>query len=263
MQKLTVKDLFAIKGKQQLAQVYVRNVKEAAACEAAGVKMIITWEGEDDMEAVRNAAPNTFFTVALGYGQYSSVTESLRASYRALQIGADAIYCPQSLAYVKALADESIPVVGHVGFIPYKRTWFGGFKAVGKTSDEALSIYEATLAHQEAGAIGVEIEIVPHKIVAEITKRVEILTIGMGSGTDTGVQYLFSTDILGDNEGHIPRHAKVYRDHKSEYDRIYQDSISAFSEYQADVESRVYPSQKHMLSIQDDEYLKFMKALGK
>ena len=28
-----------------------------------------------------------------------------------------------------------------------------------------------------------------------------------GSGTDA--QYLFATDILGDNEGHIPRHAKV------------------------------------------------------
>ena len=194
----------------------IRSPKEAFACEAAGIDLIITWE-RNDIAAVRAAAPDTFLTIGLVYGEYSSVSDALAGAYRALRLGADAIYCPQSLEYVRALANEAIPVVGHVGFVPYKKTWSGGFKAVGKTASEALEVYALARAYQEAGAIGLEIELVPEQVAGEISKRLDILTLGMGAGSGCDAQYLFATDILGDNEGHIPRHAKVYRDHKSEY----------------------------------------------
>ena len=58
--------------------------------------------------------------------------------------GADAIYCPQSLRFIKAISQEGIPVVGHTGFIPYKSTHYGGFKSFGKTAKEANKIYEET-----------------------------------------------------------------------------------------------------------------------
>jgi len=38
------------------------------------------------------------------------------------------------------------------------------------------------MSYQDAGAIGVEMEIVPDKIAKEISKSVKILVIGMGSG---------------------------------------------------------------------------------
>ena len=132
MARLTVKDLLDAKGTRRFCQVYIRNAKEAAACNAAGVDMVIHWEG-GDIAAVRAAAPDTFLTVGLVYGRHASIPEALGAAYRALELGADAVYCPQSLAYVEAFAAEAIPTVGHVGFVPYKRTWVGGFKAVGKT----------------------------------------------------------------------------------------------------------------------------------
>ena len=65
MTKLTVKELLALKGKRKLAQVNIRNPQEAAACEAAGVELIITWE-RSDIAAVRAAAPDTFLTIGLG-----------------------------------------------------------------------------------------------------------------------------------------------------------------------------------------------------
>ncbi len=261
MTRLTVKDLFALKGKRQLTQVNIRNPKDAEACEAAGIDLIITWE-RSDIAGVRAAAPNTFLTIGLVYGEYASTTEALRACYRAMRLGADAIYCPQSLDYVQAMAKEAIPVAGHVGFVPYKKTWFGGFKAVGKTAEDAMKVYELALAYQEAGAIAVEMELVPSKIAAEITKRLDILTVGMGSGPHCDAHYLFATDILGDNPGHIPRHAKVYRDHKSEYERLHQDAIEAFREFQTDVETGAYPDAGHMLKMKDEEFSKFMDALG-
>ena len=260
MAKLTVKDLFTLKGNRQLTEVYVRNPKEAAACAAAGIDMIVTSE-RNDTAAIRAAAPDTFFTIGQVYGDYTSPAEAIAGGFRALRNGADAVYCGSSLAFVRAMASEGIPVVGHVGFVPYKSTWFGGFKAVGKTADEALKVYEATLAYQDAGAIAVEMEIVPHLVAAEISKRVAILVIGMGSGTGCDGQYLFATDILGDNEGHVPRHAKTYRDFKREYARLHQESIAAFREFHDDVQRGVYPAPNQLVQIQDEEYARFVAAL--
>ncbi|MDH3753049.1 MAG: 3-methyl-2-oxobutanoate hydroxymethyltransferase [Acidimicrobiia bacterium] len=260
MSKLTVKDLLALKGQRQLTQVYVRNPGEAAACEAAGIDLIVTEEGSD-VAAIRAAAPETFFTVGLLYGRYPSVVDAMRGAYGAMSIGADCIYCPLSLEYVRSMAAEAVPVTGHVGFVPYKSTWFGGFKAVGKTAPEALKVYDLALAHQDVGAIGVEVEIVPQEVAAEITRRLDILTLGMGAGPGCDAQYLFATDILGDNTGHIPRHAKVYRDHKSEYERLHRDAIAAFGEFKADVDSGTYPASDHVLRADESELAAFVQAL--
>ena len=261
MAKLTVKDLLALKGKRQLTEVYVRTAKEASACDAAGIDMLITSERNNGAE-FRAAAPNTFFTIGLVYGDYTSTSDVLKGGFKALRDGADAVYCGSSLQFIEAMANEGIPVVGHVGFVPYKSTWSGGFKAVGKTAVDALKVYQRTVDYQNAGAIGVEIEIVPYKIATEISKRVNILLIGMGSGTGCDAQYLFSTDILGDNEGHIPRHAKVYRDFKAEYQRLHQESIAAFGEFKHDVASGAYPTNNQLIEIKDEEYAKFMDAVA-
>jgi 3-methyl-2-oxobutanoate hydroxymethyltransferase len=105
-------------------------------------------------------------------------------------------------------------------------------------------------------------ELVPHKVAAEITKRVKILCLSMGSGNQCDGQYLFATDILGDNTGHIPRHAKVYRDFKAEYARLHQESIAAFREFKQDTDSGAYPAKEHTIEVKADEFAKFMAALG-
>ena len=61
------------------------------------------------------------------------------------------------------------------------------------------------------GAFALEMEIMPAQLAAEIAKRMRMLTISLGSGPGSDVQYLFSADLLGENRGHIPRHAKTYR----------------------------------------------------
>ena len=261
MPKLTVKDLFALKGQRQLTEVFVGTPEEAQACEAAGIDLIVTPESPNP-KAIREAAPNTFLTIGLFYGRYASAEAALEGGFRALENGADAVYTGSSIRIVEAMANEGIPVVGHVGFIPYKKTWFGGFKAVGKTMQEALKLYQRTLAYQEAGAIGVEMELVPHQVAAEISKRVKIIVLSMGSGNGCDGQYLFATDILGTNRGHVPRHAKVYRDLKTEYDRLQRETIAAFGEFKADVDSGTYPGPEHQINAKSDEYQQFLQALN-
>jgi 3-methyl-2-oxobutanoate hydroxymethyltransferase len=251
MARLTVKDLLACKGARKLTQVAVRNAREAAACEAAGIDILGASRLTADVRAIRAAAPSCFLIVGIGYGRVNAVEDALEVSFALLRDGVDAIYCGQSMDYVEALAKEGVPVVGHVGMVPYKRTWSGGFKAVGKTLDEALALFDLVKAYENAGAIAVEMELVPERVAAAITARVKLLTFGMGAGSGCDAQYLFATDILGDNEGHIPRHAKVYRDHRSEYERLHLDSIAAFKEFRADVLNGAYPERKHSIRNED------------
>jgi 3-methyl-2-oxobutanoate hydroxymethyltransferase len=256
--KLTIKDIFDLKGKRQMTEVYVGNPGEAAAAEAAGIDMMVT-SANNDVKAFRQAAPHTFFIVGIPYGEASSETEVIRRAFDEMQRGADAIYAGGvDLRWVEAMAKNHIGVIGHVGLVPYIATWTGGFKAVGKTADEALRLYRRTKDYENAGAISIELECVPDRIAAEITRRTRLNVMSMGSGNQCDGQYLFSTDILGTNEGHVPRHAKVYRDFKAEYARLHREAIAAYGEFIADVNGGVYPAPAHVIPVKDDELAQFL-----
>ena len=176
--KLTVKEILKFKGKRKLTEVYTHNPLEAEACELAGIDMIISSE-KNDIDGIRNSAKNTFLTIGLSYGKYLSEFEILKRSFYLYEKGADAIYCPQSTRFIKSISDEGIPVIGHTGFIPYKSSFYGGFKAFGKTSIEAKKIFDESLKLQDAGVFAIEIEIVPSKIAEYISQNLRVLMIGM------------------------------------------------------------------------------------
>jgi 3-methyl-2-oxobutanoate hydroxymethyltransferase len=198
---------------------------------------------EEDLPIIRPAAPDVFLVAAHNVNDPSvaSPEQTVSADFRRMNAGTDAVYSALSMKCVEAMSRESIPVIGHVGFVPYRSTWIGGSRAVGKTSDEARQVYEAAKGYQDAGAIGVEIEIVPAKVAEEINRRLEkLILISMGSGGGT-VQYLFATDVLGTNKGHIPRHAKVYGQIGIEEERVQKLHIEAFKALQQEVGNGIYP----------------------
>ena len=256
MKKLTVKDILAAKGIKKLSEVYTHNPLEAEACEIAGIEMIVSSE-LNDIEGIRNAAKNTFLTVGLPYGTYLTEYEIVRRSFELLKIGADAIYCPQGTKLIKSIADEGIPVVGHSGFIPYKSTLYGGFKAFGKNALEAKKIYDQCMILKDAGVFAIEIEIVPFKVAEFLSTNIDVFMIGMGSGVGCDAQYLFAEDILGYNSGHIPRNAKVYSDIIRYFEIIRDKSQKAFKMFKTDVENSNYPSKEHDINIPENEFNKF------
>ena len=259
--KLTVKEILNCKGKKKLTEVYVHNTVEAEACEKAGIDMIISSEN-NNFKFLRESAQNIFFTVGLQYGRYLSEYEIVKRSFELLEMGADAIYCPQSSRFIKAIADEGIPVVGHTGFIPYKKTHYGGFKAFGKNTKEANKILKELDILKESGAFAAEIEIVPEDVVEVISKKTDIFLIGMGSGTICDAQYLFSEDILGYNNGQIPRHAKTYTNLKKNYDEIKNKSINAYKLFLKDVRNKKYPNKKHHIKVGKKELNKIKDDLN-
>jgi 3-methyl-2-oxobutanoate hydroxymethyltransferase len=258
--RLTVADLRALKGKRQLTMLYVDTLEEAAAASAAGIDILSivdpVWT-----PAMREAAGDCFVQVGLLYGELCTSEDYLRAAHAALRKGGDACYCAASLETIAKLAAEGIPVIGHVGLVPSKATWTGGFKAVGKTAASALEVFAQVKRLEAAGAIGAEIEVVPEQVAAEISKRTSLVLLSMGAGAGADAQYLFAEDVLGYTRGHRPRHAKVYRNFRAEYDRLQQERIAAFAEFKADVESGAYPEKRHALPIDEAELAEFLMGL--
>ncbi len=70
-----------------------------------------------------------------------------------------------------------------------------GFKAVGKTDGSAMKVWEMCLAYVEAGAFGVEIEVVRPKVTAEISKRTSLFMVSTGGGLGGDAQYLFAFEM--------------------------------------------------------------------
>ena len=258
----TVADLRALKGRRQLTMLRYFALDEAAAAEAAGID-IASVPPEILLDSrYREAAPTIFSMTGLTHLEAGTPEDYLRWSGDALNRGADAVYCSGSLKTVEYLAREHIPVVGHVGLVPARATWTGGLRAVGKTAEGALRLYEEVKAYESAGAFAVEIEVVPEDVATEISRRVGILLWSMGAGAGCDAQYLFANDILGYTEGHVPRHSKRYRDFAAEYSRLQTERVTAFREFVADVESGAYPEAGHLVRMAPEELSAFRQRLG-
>ena len=258
----TIADLRAVKGKRQLTMLRVTTMEEAEAAEKAGIDIVSITPELILNPAYREVAPSLFSMPGKNFYEIGTADDFVRWSFKMVKAGADAVYCSASTATIKRMADEAIPVIGHVGLIPSRRTWTGGFKAVGKTADSAMEIFEAVRQLEAAGAFGAEIEVVPVEVAEAISKRTSLFLLSMGAGTGCDAQYLFAEDILGANRGHMPRHSKVYRNFAAEYDRLQQERIAAFREYVADVESKAYPEEKHIVRMPPAELKAFLDRLG-
>jgi 3-methyl-2-oxobutanoate hydroxymethyltransferase len=147
--------------------------------------------------------------------------------------------------------------------IPSKCSWTGGFKAVGKTAESAMMVWDMVRRYEDAGALGVEIEVVPPEIAAEISRRTSLFMISMGSGSGCDAQYLFTCDVLGENVGHIPKHAKVYRNFAAERARLQKERVAAFKEYHRDVQTRAFPEVAQVVKSLPGEFEKFKAMLAK
>jgi 3-methyl-2-oxobutanoate hydroxymethyltransferase len=260
--KQTVRDLLDAKGKRKLVLTTAYDIWTARAAEEAGVDMVITSARNFEhlkgvLEQVRLGAPNTLIGAGLPLVEaYSSESEALRlAGELCRNLGADILYASGMIVErFAALGRQRFPCVGHVGYLPNQNHWFGGPRAVGKTADEALQVYDNVAALAAAGVIGVEMELVPRQVAAEITKRFKILTFSMGSGPDCDGQIVFTADLLGTNLGHYPRHSKTYVN-------LFDQARDALTTFREEVVSGAYPDAGHTVNMKPEELEQFMGAL--
>lgn len=260
--KPTAADLRALKGKGQLTMLRIFTIEEAEAAEQAGIDIVSLPPELVTHPRYREVAPSLFSMTGMTHLEAGTREDYRRFAGRMLQAGADALYCSAGLETVRFLAEDFIPVVGHVGLVPARATWTGGFRAVGKTASSAMELLAECESYEAAGAIAVEIEVVPVEVAAAISQRLQKLLLwSMGAGPGCDAQYLFAEDILGTNRGHMPRHAKVYRNFAAEFDRLQHERVLAFKEYIADVQSGAYPAEKHIVRMPPEEVAHFTSLM--
>lgn len=258
--KTTLHHLIAAKGHKKWVQLHVDNAAEAAAAEAAGI-VILSCEPDHNLEAIRSAAPSAFVSAGMPHGAVATPDEAIRYGFATLHRGADAIYCSHSPFIIEAMAREGIPVTGHVSLVPNLAAWTG-FRAVGRTAEEAAKVWQKAKDIENAGAACLEVEVVPVALADHITRNTSMITMGMGCGSACDTQYLFSCDVLGTNTGHYPRHAKKYADFAALEAELQAKRIEAFRTFSADVDSGSYPEQKHLVGMDNQVLLQFKSLIG-
>lgn len=261
--KYTVHDLRQLKGRRCLTHIHVKSPEEAAAAEAAGVDLMSCSFDSPETQArfprLVAAAPNSFLSAATPHG-LASAEEAIRVGFRALELGASSVYCSASPRIIEAMAREGLPVVGHLGLVPRHITWTG-YRAVGKSPEEARHLFRRMKELESAGAYAAELECVPHNLARFLCSQTSMLLMSLGSGSGCDTQFLFSDDILGDYEERPPRHAKAYRNFVEEHRRLQGERVAAFSEYIADVQSGRFPQRSHLVEMDDTDLQQMIKSL--
>jgi 3-methyl-2-oxobutanoate hydroxymethyltransferase len=241
-----------------LTQVTAGTAEEAAAADVAGIEMVVCMS--DSVPAVREGSSRVFVTAAIDFSGAVSDDDLLGTAYEALSNGADAVITARRLAAVRRIADEDIPVMGHLGFVPKKSTLYGGVRAVGKTADEAMRLWDQFRRLEDAGAFAVECELIPERVLSEINQRTGLATISLGSGRHADVMFLFTSDICGESP-RLPRHARAYADLAALHAKIQAARVDALSAYRADVLAGQYPAAAEVAGIDDAEFAEFAERI--
>ena len=160
-----------------------------------------------------------------------------------------------SVDRARAIIRAGIPVMGHVGLTPQTATALGGYKAQGKTAQQAIQLCEDALALQAVGCFAIVFEAIPAAITEALMPKMTIPVIGIGAGASTDGQVLVLHDLLGINDGYQPKFVKQYADVRGEMLR----GLEAYAE---DVRTRAFPGPEHTYGIAPEELHRLQDGLA-
>ena len=152
------------------------------------------------------------------------------ADATAVKLEGGAAVCPAISAMVKA----GIPVQAHIGLTPQSVHQMGGFKV---QRDEERLLKDA-MDVEAAGAFSVVLEGIPSAIAKKITETLSIPTIGIGAGPSCDGQILVFHDMLGINDGFMPKFVKKYVD-------IAALAAQGLNDYIKEVQDGSFPAKEH------------------
>ena len=130
-----------------------------------------------------------------------------------------------------------IPVMAHIGFTPQSEHTLGGYRVQGRGAAAERVLADAR-AVQDAGAFSVVMEMVPADVAAQVTKELDIPTIGIGAGPGCDGQVLVWQDAFGLRTGRMATFVKQYADVHG----VLLDAARAFA---ADVRGGTFPGPEH------------------
>jgi len=277
MNKLYIKDILKLKNQRRIVKTTALDFFTAKIVEEAKVDIIgldgppieIYFKGMTDgtcaklkelylsLNAIRRGAPNTLIACPIPFGYASiSMKDTIKTAIEIIKNGADLIIIEggeSSFKKINKIIKEGIPCAGHIGltFIEAKNN---GFRSVGKNALEAYDIYRNAIKLQDLEVTWIELECVPYKIAEQITKRLKIPTIGVGSGSFCDGQFLHIEDILGMHDRYYPKHSK-------KYSNFYENSVDSVKKFVQEVYSETFPEKSNSFEIEESEFKKFIEKV--
>ncbi|GAA2867546.1 3-methyl-2-oxobutanoate hydroxymethyltransferase [Actinoplanes cyaneus] len=194
------------------------------------------------VKAVVRATKTALIVGDLPFGSYEeSPAQALRTAVRfmkeggchAVKLEGGRRMAPQ----IEAITGAGIPVMAHIGFTPQREHTIGGYRVQGRENEGAEVISDAR-AVADAGAFAVVLEMVPGEVSKQITKELQIPTVGIGAGPDTDAQVLVWQDMAGLRTGKAPRFVKRYAD-------LAGALTEATRQFAAEVRSGEFPAAEH------------------
>ncbi len=204
-------------------------------------------------QAVRRGAPNVFLIGDMPYMSYqpSDETAVRNAGRFMAEAACDAIKLEggaEMAGRVRAITAAGIPAFGHLGLTPQSASALGGFRLQGKGAEQAKKIVDDAKALEEAGAVGILLELVPDRVCKLITERAEgTIIMSLGSGPDAHGQLLIYHDLFGLYPKFTPRMAKVYGN-------AGELILNGLKQYVVEVTDKSFPEKNNYFGMKDDEF---------
>lgn len=152
--------------------------------------------------AVKRGAPHTVVMGDMPFMSYQASADAalvnagrflVEGKADIVKLEADASFAP----LVKRMASAGIPVCAHVGSKPQHVAMTSGYKAQGRTRDDADRILSDARALEEAGAVMLLVEAVPSEVADELVASARVPVIGIGAGTSCHGQVVVLHDVMG------------------------------------------------------------------
>ena len=193
--------------------------------------------------AVVRATERACVVVDLPFGSYQESPElAFRNAARLMaETGCDAVKLEGGQAMApttRFLVERGIPVMGHVGLMPQSVNVSGGFRATGRSPDDASRVLADAKAVAYAGAFALVVEGTVEPVARAVTLAVPVPTIGIGASVACDGQILVTEDMLGLYGDFTPRHVRRYAD-------LGSAAAQAIAAYAEDVRARRFPAPEN------------------
>ena len=166
---------------------------------------------EHHVRAAARAKPSALLGADLPFKSYDTIESAVSNSKKLVAAGAEFVKAEggrEILPQVSAIISAGIPFCGHLGMLPQHVLEEGGYHIKGKKESEHQKLLEDAKLLAEAGAFAIVLELITPPVAKEITQKISIPTIGIGSGGDCDGQILVTPDLIGTFPWFTPRFVK-------------------------------------------------------
>jgi len=150
--------------------------------------------------AARRGVKRAVLVGDLPYKTYETPKQAVESARQLKDDGADAVKLEggrEVEPQLRALIDDGIPIIGHLGMLPQRIQEEGRYRKKGKSEDEAARLLEDAQLLDKLGVKAMVLESMFKRVAREITAAVSIPTIGIGAGNGCDGQILVTHDLIG------------------------------------------------------------------